>query len=413
MSRFWSSNKRNGLVVASAVAFLGLVGYLAYEIYQETSNQDDEQQTGRLLAGEQDDEEPVVEDVINIADQLGLNYHDNTPQAQHHQQRSMHPLLPAVGSPMGSRSQQRMRMLAISARGIFIDGNGPGKDRWSADIQVRPSAVTQLRHLSTRYAVYLVVVVESPEDEQKVRAALERAGVVEPQLQQQSSMAGSATMDSIGQSLVWVDKPDYLSASSFSADHISRASSMASEAASSEVSAILAASSSTSPSLLCPSPPAFGNSTSGTSSRPLLLSAALPADNLLFCQTEEGKSHLVRHLLTLPGSTKYARNSLYNGYAGYIDTNRDVVARLEQVLHGVVLVDPDNSSSDFSGHSHIIDHGDVPGSQTAFSNTAAAIASSSSGSNSSGNIPPATTVPASLDSVERVKDIAECSFYRQ
>ncbi|KAJ2819876.1 hypothetical protein GGI24_004653 [Coemansia furcata] len=64
---------------------------------------------------------------------------------------------------------------------------------------------------------------------------------------------------------------------------------------------------------------------------------------VLFCQTEEGKMHLVRHLLT------------HSQSGGYMDTNRDVVRRLSQVLSRVVLV----TAGDISG-------GDVPGSNTAF-----------------------------------------------
>ncbi|KAJ2354501.1 hypothetical protein GGF43_003227, partial [Coemansia sp. RSA 2618] len=66
----------------------------------------------------------------------------------------------------------------------------------------------------------------------------------------------------------------------------------------------------------------------------------LPVSRVLFCQTEEGKMHVVRHLLTASSA----------GYAGYIDTNRDVVARLSQVLHTCVLVSSESAPHPVVGH---------------------------------------------------------------
>ncbi|KAJ2412635.1 hypothetical protein GGI10_003571, partial [Coemansia sp. RSA 2530] len=66
---------------------------------------------------------------------------------------------------------------------------------------------------------------------------------------------------------------------------------------------------------------------------------------VLFSESEEGKMHLARHLLT----------HAPNGAAGLVDTNRDVVGRLCHVLRKVVLV----STGDISS-------GDKPGSHSAF-----------------------------------------------
>ncbi|KAJ2134284.1 hypothetical protein IW136_004706 [Coemansia sp. RSA 678] len=116
----------------------------------------------------------------------------------------------------------------------------------------------------------------------------------------------------------------------------------------------------------------------------------LARSRILFCQTEEGKVHMARHLLTavpeVPG-----KSSL--GYAGYVDTNRDVVARLSQVLHTAVLVQPT-----FGSHL-VIDHGDVPDSHTMFSTPESSEPSSSK----------------SLDlgsSVEIVETLAQSTLYR-
>ncbi|KAJ2502426.1 hypothetical protein GGH96_001089 [Coemansia sp. RSA 1972] len=116
----------------------------------------------------------------------------------------------------------------------------------------------------------------------------------------------------------------------------------------------------------------------------------LARSRILFCQTEEGKVHMARHLLTyIPGVS--GKSSI--GYAGYVDTNRDVVARLSQVLHTAVLVQPT------LGPHSVIDRGDVPGSHTMFSTPKPSEPSSSK----------------SLDvgpSVEIVETIAQSSLYR-
>ncbi|KAJ2368683.1 hypothetical protein IW150_005343, partial [Coemansia sp. RSA 2607] len=49
---------------------------------------------------------------------------------------------------------------------------------------------------------------------------------------------------------------------------------------------------------------------------------------VLFCQTDEGRAHLVRHLLTAGGGA----------HGGHVDTDAQVVNRLAPILHRVVYV---------------------------------------------------------------------------
>ncbi|KAJ2002074.1 hypothetical protein GGI04_003494 [Coemansia thaxteri] len=108
-----------------------------------------------------------------------------------------------------------------------------------------------------------------------------------------------------------------------------------------------------------------------------IVDVVIPACNVLFCQTEEGKTHLVRHLLTLPATSSTAN-------AGYVDTNRDAVNRLAAVLRKVVLVTDGEIAC-----------GEVPGANTAFS---------SSSSSTAG-------IMSSTGTEEQVADIAESTLF--
>ncbi|KAJ1855482.1 hypothetical protein GGH12_003452 [Coemansia sp. RSA 1822] len=303
MSRFWNRNRRN-VVLAVSAAMVGLLGYLAYEVYVES--------TKDYIDDENDDtqsENSDVEDIIHInlpADDTTLADTDTFRQ-------------PA------SKPAEKRQSLVISARGVVFDS--ACDDKWSSDIRMHPDAVSHLSHLSELYDVYLLVVVHSGAEESIVRS-LEQSGV----------LTQSAAMD-VGKSVVWVDRDD---------------------TAQSNVS------------LASNSP------------------GVLARSHILFCQTEEGKVHMARHLLTaVPGVS--GKSSI--GYAGYVDTNHDVVARLSQVLHTAVLVAPTVGS-----HS-VIDHGDVPGSHTMFSTPDPSEPSSSN--------------HLSLGpSVEIVETLAQSSLYR-
>ncbi|KAI8318660.1 hypothetical protein GQ54DRAFT_69820 [Martensiomyces pterosporus] len=369
MSRFWNS-RRNVVAVASAAA-LCIVSYLAYEAYQEAKQEagseggipeDEVIYEGELLDDDQDSE---IEEVVNIADQLSIRSHSEHP----HLERSM------------SHTAKAKRMLAISARGILFDSKDP-KDKWSASIQLLPSANMVLSRLSSLYNVFVVVVVRSEDDKAEVLRQLEDAGIVE------TDMGDSDYLQR--ESVVWVDGKDVEGS-----PHTSRASSLGSnvpsDAPSSAISSILASS----------SPPLSTTSSFSTSSK--RSSAILPRASILFCQTEEGKSHLVRHLLTLSGSSKFRTQqplAAHSGYAGYADTNRDVINHLSSVLRRVVLVSDSQRS--------LIDHGDVPGLFTAYSKSRDhQIAAATPSSSFSASNPSSST----NKSIERVEDITESTLY--
>ncbi|KAJ1885395.1 hypothetical protein LPJ81_006919, partial [Coemansia sp. IMI 209127] len=177
--------------------------------------------------------------------------------------------------------------LAISAQGIFLSNDNK---------QVRETAVGILRRLASKYNVVLVVKISDEEDKDRVLETLAMSRIV------------PHNSYNIDQSVVWVEKTAAAAASSDDDDD-----GFASDPPSSAVSSILEA------------PSSLGSPET----------AILPRANILFCQTDEGKQHLVRHLLTLRPPTPQAHT-----YAGYIDTNRDVASRLAMVLRKpVVLVD--------------------------------------------------------------------------
>ncbi|KAJ2765658.1 hypothetical protein IWQ57_004690 [Coemansia nantahalensis] len=214
------------------------------------------------------------------------------------------------------------RRLVVSARGIVVDSTDSG-DRWSGQVRVRAGAAATVARLAARYEVFLVaVVVPGHGSEGQILAALEGAGIVGEQ-----APPLSAASD-IGESVVWVS----------SADESSVPSGM-----SSQVSSIL-------------------NESPGT----------LPRSHVLFCETEEGKVHLARHLLAADPPVPHA--ALGRGCAGYVDTNRDVVARLAPVLSRTVLVAPPPHISP----GPLIDAGEVPGRETALAQPPAGAAHSAS-----------------------------------
>ncbi|KAJ2713715.1 hypothetical protein H4R19_002107 [Coemansia spiralis] len=201
------------------------------------------------------------------------------------------------------RTRPRAR-LVVSARGIVVDtANG---DRWSGQVEVRAGAAAVLARLAARFEVFIVAVVR-PGTEAQVLAALEDAGIV--------GTLPSALPSDAGESAVWVSGADEASLPS---------------GLSSQMSSVLDT-----------------------------LPGILPRSSVLFCETEEGKIHLARHLLTAEPPVA-APAALGRGCAGYIDTNRDVIARLAPVLARTVLVAPLHADPRC-----LIDCGDVPGRQTA------------------------------------------------
>ncbi|KAJ2160595.1 hypothetical protein GGF46_002138 [Coemansia sp. RSA 552] len=284
-----SRRNRRGLVLAVAAAVVGLLGYLAYEVYQESKHPDDD---------DDDDADDGDSEVLQLSDnEDSIEDIIHIPQAQSGDRPAALP----IGTRTTAANNQK-RALAVSARGAILDSTDP-HNRWSAEVHVRSDAVQLLSRLAALYDVYLVVVVSQEADRLRVMRELEASGVVS------AAAPGSPTSSGFGESVVWVDGSD-------------ASSEGPSEIPSSAVSAIL-------------------NSP-----------GVLPASHVLFCQTEEGKIHLVRHLLTaqrLPGGR--AR------YAGFIDTNRDVMAKLGQVLHTAVLLS-DN-------HIAHIGSGEVPNAPTA------------------------------------------------
>ncbi|KAJ2810923.1 hypothetical protein FBU31_007881, partial [Coemansia sp. 'formosensis'] len=129
MNRLFSSYKRN-LVIATSLAVLGVLGYLALEAFQEP-----EQPPPATAAIE---EEEVI--------------------------------IPAT--PIRKKNK---RMLAISARGIVLESNDDD-DKWSADVRIRSSSALAIRRLLETYDVYLVAVVRSEGDQKRVQEVLERSG---------------------------------------------------------------------------------------------------------------------------------------------------------------------------------------------------------------------------------------------
>ncbi|KAJ2610948.1 hypothetical protein H4S08_003394 [Coemansia sp. RSA 1365] len=344
MSRTWGKGRR-GVAVAVSAAVLGLLGYLAYEVYQESTKDDD---SGNQTA-DKSDTSSDVEDVLFISEQ-------NTSQPSSPSNREIESrFLPQVGSIRSDIGNKPC--LAISARGIILDSKDPA-NKWSAEVSVRKSAIAILLRLVELYRVYLIVVVSPVEaddgKQERVLRALEYAGIVNSlqnrvheEDERTSILRDRRQHDGIGESVVWVNREDS-----------SDSSNPPSDVPSSQISAILNA-------------PVSGPASAGNTSP-----AILPRSHVLFCQTEEGKSHMARHLLTArpPVATN---GSLGRNYAGYIDTNRSVVARLSQVLHTTVLLvnndciaEPksytDTTAEDDYNPQMLITYGDVPGAHTAF-----------------------------------------------
>ncbi|KAJ1746889.1 hypothetical protein LPJ79_005622, partial [Coemansia sp. RSA 1821] len=257
------------------------------------------QESSKAYSSDDDDSQQAdseVEDVIHIPQPLPQTNEDRPDQATFFNAENI--------------SNSPRKSLAISARGIIFDSLN-STDKWSSHIQIRKDAVNTLVQLTRHYQVYLIIVTR-PEHQQEILEVLAKAGII----------AFSEQISGVTESTVWVDKHDSDDANS---NH------SFGDIPSSAISSIL-----------------------NTPSSP----GILPLPNILFCQTEEGKVHLARHLLT--ASSHAASNPAAGRYAGYVDTNRDVVARLSQVLHRVVLVAPSTPDP-------IISQGDIPGSSTAFS----------------------------------------------
>ncbi|KAJ2529540.1 hypothetical protein EV175_007364, partial [Coemansia sp. RSA 1933] len=170
---------------------------------------------------------------------------------------------------------------------------------------VRDTAKDVLKRLAAKYNVALVVRVCNEEDNDGVLEMLAAHGII-PHIS-----------SSIDQSMVWVERAPH----PLSPDD----EQVSSDPPSSAASSILKA------------PSSFGSSdmllSLGSSAEQETAAAVIPRANILFCQTEEGKQHLVRHLLTLKPPTDPAHS-----YAGYIDTNRDVASRLAMVLRRPVVL---------------------------------------------------------------------------
>ncbi|KAJ2836449.1 hypothetical protein FBU31_001367, partial [Coemansia sp. 'formosensis'] len=127
MNRLFSSYKRN-LVIATSLAVLGVLGYLALEAFQEP---------------EQPPPAAVEEEEV---------------------------IIPAT--PIRKKNK---RVLAISARGIVLESNDDD-DKWSADVRIRSSSALAIRRLLETYEVYLVAVVRSEGDQKRVQEVLESSG---------------------------------------------------------------------------------------------------------------------------------------------------------------------------------------------------------------------------------------------
>ncbi|KAJ1737401.1 hypothetical protein LPJ72_000508 [Coemansia sp. Benny D160-2] len=306
MPRFWKCTNRRGSAVAALLASAGLVsvvGYVLYEIYKEATaadagDQDPPGQPPLLFTGDTDTvHQPPT-------DSGSLQHHHRTISAA------------ATGRPY----------LAISARGILLSGDME---------QVHEDAVSIVRRLALKYNVVLVVVVDS-EEEQKTRV-LELLGhhriipatTTQQQQQQYGYPLGLGEGDggSGSGSVVWVEKARSTAPSSPTTSD-DDGEIPPSELPSSAVSSILKA-------------PASLGSPAET--------GAIPRANVLFCQTEEGKQHLVRHLLTL--RPPCAGGAASHSYAGHIDTNMDVACRLAMVLHSPVVLVAHSGAAAFSSSS--------------------------------------------------------------
>ncbi|KAJ2850505.1 hypothetical protein IWW36_001821 [Coemansia brasiliensis] len=355
MSRFWSRNKRNA-VVAASVALVGLLAYVVYEVYQESSktySSDDEDDDSQ-----QQQQQQIADNSSDIEDIIHIPQHLDQPQSSD-EDRFSQAISPTAGNILNQQQNTNnspRKSLAISARGIIFDSLD-SSDKWSSHIHIRKDAIYNLVQMTRLYHVYLIIVTRpEPEHQQEILKALAKAGII----------ALPEQAPEVSESTVWVNKHD--SDDSLSS---SNQSSHFDEIPSSAISSIL-----------------------NTPSSP----GILPVSNILFCQTEEGKVHLARHLLTANHHRNLASKSAASGYAGYVDTNRDVVARLSRVLHSVILVAP--SPEDSNGC--IIGHGDTPGSSTAFSSANLQAANGES----------STSGPADLaSSVEVVSNIAQSSLY--
>ncbi|KAJ1822480.1 hypothetical protein LPJ56_000807 [Coemansia sp. RSA 2599] len=357
MTRLWSAARKHSYLVLSALAVVGLVGYLAYEVYQETAAESTDEPPSLPPAQDDDDQDDdAIEDVINIADELARS--GSSVREEEEEEESLRRTATRAPSlPLGHQPRGRP-MLTISARGIIFDSSDQ-QDQWSSrHLEVKPEAHEILWHLTAQYTLYLVVVARDEEDRDRVLGFLEDQRIVARDSTQ------TTPLSSMAESMVWVDRSD--------GEDGSRGSSIS--APSSDISAILA-----SPSVAEEMP-----------SR--IIGQPLDRHSVVFCQTEEGKAHLVRHLLTLPGSTQFTpAHASYAGYAGHVETNRDVVARLAPVLRKIVHVDG------------AIDCGEIPGANTAFS----ADNKASSGASTSSSAAQSTT----RASVEKTRDITKSSIY--
>ncbi|KAJ2086799.1 hypothetical protein IW138_005426 [Coemansia sp. RSA 986] len=255
MPRFWScSNRRNVALLASA-GILSMVGYVLYEIYKESTS---------------DDEPPPSPEQLSPP---------SLPCSDTESSEGREPVNDIQSKPY----------LVVSAQEILLFG----------DMQVRETATAIVKRLASKHNVVLVVRISNEEDKDKALKMLAAHGIVPHSCH-------------IDQSMAWVERTT--ASSSTDDDDIP------SDPPSSAVSSILDAPSS-------PDSPT---------------TAIIPRTNVLFCQTEEGKQHLVRHLLTLKPQPNPAHT-----YAGYIDTNKDVASRLAMVLRGpVVLVSNAVSAED-------------------------------------------------------------------
>ncbi|KAJ2076445.1 hypothetical protein H4R24_005694 [Coemansia sp. RSA 988] len=336
MSRPWSKGRR-GVVLAVSAAVLGLLGYLAYEVYQESNKDDDSDNHSVNERESTSDGDSDVEDVLFISEQITSRQSTSDTRAMDNR------FLPQQAGSIrpGIRGKP---CLAISARGIILDSKDSA-NKWSADVRIRKSAIPILLRLVELYRVYLIVVVSPAASDdgaqERVLRALGDAGIVNS-LQEQvyddektSTLRNIRKYDGIGESVVWVNREDS-----------SDSSNPPSDVPSSQISAILNA-------------PISGPVSTGHTSP-----AILPRSQVLFCQTEEGKSHMVRHLLTARPPI-VTGDSLGRSYAGYIDTNHSVIARLSQVLHTTVLLVNANASDEHNPEM-LITYGDVPGAHTAF-----------------------------------------------
>ncbi|KAJ2655621.1 hypothetical protein IWW48_005448 [Coemansia sp. RSA 1200] len=306
MPRFWKCTNRKGSAVAALIASAGLVsvvGYVLYEIYKEATTDD----------GDQD---PPEQPPLLFTDDTIHQPPTHSNSLQHH----------------STISTARKPYLAISARGILLSDDMK---------QVHENAVSIIKRLALKHNVILVVVVDN-EEEQKTRVLellgrhriIPTATTTTTQQQQQHGypFALGESDGGSSSSMVWVKKSGSMVPSSSSTDDDDDYDDdiPPSDLPSSAVSSILKAPSSLG------SPAEIG---------------IIPRANVLFCQTEEGKQHLVRHLLTL--KPLCGGGSAFHSYAGYVDTNKDVACRLAMVLHSPVVLVADTDPAAFSSSEQI------------------------------------------------------------